>query len=62
LQAITWFTWKRVNNILYAGRQLELFRDISSDLWQTLRRPEEITPFPYLETPSYTTLRPRPRS
>lgn len=31
VQAITWFAWKRINNIVYAGRQLELFRDNSAD-------------------------------
>lgn len=57
LQAITWFTWKRINNILFKPQQLELFKDISLDLWKTLRSPEEIEPFPYLDKPSHTTLR-----
>lgn len=62
VQAIVWFAWKRIHNIRFAGykhRQLELYRDVTLDLWRTLRSPEDIPPFPYLETPSYTTLRPR---
>lgn len=45
LQAITWFTWKRVHRIIYGGRQLELFTDRSGDFWRTLRRPEDIKPY-----------------
>lgn len=38
VQAITWFTWKRINRIVYPGRQLELFRDNSADMWKTFHR------------------------
>lgn len=47
-QAIAWFAWKRINRILYQG-QLELWGD-ASDLWKTLRSPEEIKPFTPGET------------
>jgi hypothetical protein len=56
VQGITWFTWKRINNIVYAGRQLELFNDNSADLWATLRNPATIRPFDYFDKPSYSTL------
>ncbi len=57
VQGITWFTWKRLNDIVYAGRQLELFRDNSADLWATLRDPETVLPYPYFKTPSPSTLK-----
>jgi hypothetical protein len=45
VQAITWFAWKRVNNILYPGRQFELYKDVSSDFWKTIVDPESIATF-----------------
>lgn len=56
VQSITWFAWKRIHNIVYAGRQLTLFADNSADLWATLRDPSSIEPFPYFDEPSYSTL------
>jgi hypothetical protein len=52
VQAITWFTWKRVHSILFPGRQLELLRDNSADLWRTIVDPESIVPFEFLANPS----------
>lgn len=57
VQSITWFAWKRIHNIVYAGRQLLLFEDNSADLWATLRDPESVEPFPYFDEPHYSTLR-----
>lgn len=45
VQAITWFAWKRINKILYPGRQFELYRDASSDFWKTIVDPESIATF-----------------
>ncbi len=56
VQAITWFAWKRIHAILFPGRQLELFRDNSADLWRTLVDPESIVPFEFLAEPSPSTL------
>lgn len=51
LQAITWFTWKRINRIVYPGRQLNLFND-NSDLWRTFADADKIETYPYFEKPS----------
>lgn len=59
LQAITWFAWKRIHTIVYPGRQLELFRDISADLWKTLVDPRTIETFPFRTEPNPSKLRPR---
>lgn len=48
VQAITWFAWKRIHNILYPGRQFELFRDVSGDFWKTIVDPESIATFEFL--------------
>lgn len=56
IQAITWFTWKRIHNIQYPGRQLDLFRDNSADLWKTLADPKSIVPFEPFAEPSPSTL------
>lgn len=42
LQAITWFTWKRINEIKHPGRQWEMYLDVSRDFWRTLHSPEDI--------------------
>ncbi len=42
LQAITWFTWKRINNIVYTAPQLHLFDDRQNDFWQTLLTYENV--------------------
>lgn len=52
VQAITWFAWKRIHKILFPGRQLLLFRDISADTWRTFVDPSEIEPFEPLSVPS----------
>ncbi len=44
LQATTWFTWKRLNRIVYDG-QLDLFR--VSNQWQSVIRPDEVEEFPW---------------
>lgn len=56
VQSITWFAWKRIHKIHFPGRQLELFRDNSADLWRTLADPKEIQPFPFFASPSPSTL------
>jgi hypothetical protein len=43
LQAIVWFTWKRINRIVYDG-QFRLFD--REDCWRLIRQPDEIIPFP----------------
>lgn len=43
LQAMIWFTWKRINNIVYRP-QLNLFRR-ADDLWGLDLSPSEIQPF-----------------
>jgi hypothetical protein len=58
LQAITWFAWKRIHTIVYPGRQLELFRDVSADLWQTLVDPAAIDCYPFLTEDNPTKWRP----
>lgn len=45
LQSTLWFTWKRINNIIFKP-QLKLFAD--RDQWETLQAPEDIHPFPFL--------------
>jgi hypothetical protein len=45
LQAITWFTWKRINNIYYSPPQLHLWQDREGDLWRTLWDVEDIKPY-----------------
>jgi hypothetical protein len=47
VQAVCWFAWKRIQNILYTP-QLHLFR--AGDQWGLLRDPEDIKPFPIKET------------
>lgn len=48
LQSILWFTWKRINRIVYDG-QRELFNpDAADDLWKICRPIEEIKPFIYV--------------
>jgi hypothetical protein len=58
LQAILWFTWKRIHGI-YASSQLSLLTE-PGDVWQTLRRPEEIKPFTPVTLP-YALALPRKR-
>lgn len=61
VQAITWFTWKRVHAILYPGRQFELYRDVSADFWRTVVDPTEIETFPFLAEPERSTFnQPKP--
>lgn len=43
VQAIVWFTWKRIHRIL-ATSQLN-YLNTPGDVWQTLYRPEDIKPF-----------------
>ena len=43
LQAICWFTWKRINNIKYQS-QCSIFGD-TSDYWGLKIKPESIIPF-----------------
>lgn len=43
VQAILWFTWKRLGNVVYEP-QLRLFQD--GDQWETDVRPEDIKVFP----------------
>lgn len=57
VQAITWFAWKRLHSILAPARQLELFRDVTADFWQTFADAAEIEPYPYFTNPSISTLR-----
>ncbi len=53
VQAITWFTWKRLHNVFYQSPQLGLYQNHSADLWRTERKPEDIKPYPLLsETPT----------
>jgi hypothetical protein len=54
VQAITWFTWKRIHNIYYPGGQLEFFADRSADLWRTIQDPRDIKPLPLLPAPTPT--------
>jgi hypothetical protein len=42
LQAVLWFTWKRINNIVYRP-QMHLFRQ--HDQWGLVMRPEDIRDF-----------------
>lgn len=56
VQAIAWFSWKRMHRIFYPGRQLELFADNSADLWKTLVDPTTIEPLPFFDRPSPSTL------
>lgn len=44
LQAILWFTWKRLHRSKYIGSQLDLFR--LGDQWAQEIMPENIQPFP----------------
>lgn len=46
LQATLWFTWKRINNVLYTGDQLDVFADRESNHWGTIVDPARIRPFP----------------
>lgn len=46
LQAMLWFTWKRINRVLYSGDQLDVFADNGSNHWNTLIDPTTIKPFP----------------
>jgi hypothetical protein len=48
LQAITWFTWKRINNIIYKPQGHLFFGQ--DDYWQTLMKLEDIKPFEYGKT------------
>lgn len=57
VQAITWFTWKRIHNIFYPGGQLEFFADRSADLWRTIQDPADIVPYEYMAAPSPSNLR-----
>lgn len=43
LQAMLWFTWKRIHNVVYQP-QLDLFRE--NNQWGTLVDPAAIRPFP----------------
>lgn len=43
VQAVLWFTWKRVHNVVYDG-QLKLFSD--GDQWGLVVDPEKVKPFP----------------
>lgn len=43
LQAICWFTWKRINKIIYRP-QLSLLRPLD-DVWETLIRLEDLRPY-----------------
>jgi hypothetical protein len=43
LQAMLWFTWKRINNVIYKP-QLDMFRE--NNQWGTLVDPSTILPFP----------------
>jgi hypothetical protein len=45
LQAIIWFTWKRINKILFDGQQC-LFDFDNKNQWRLFREPESIKPFP----------------
>lgn len=47
LQAITWFTWKRINNIVYTPPQLGLFEDRTQDLWRTVLMLDDLKPYGY---------------
>jgi len=42
LQAILWFTWKRIHTVVYHAAQLPLF---GSDTWGLIEAPEQIKPF-----------------
>jgi hypothetical protein len=55
VQAITWFTWKRINRILFQS-QINLF-DNPADFWKTLADPRLIEPFPFLANGSFSTLK-----
>lgn len=44
VQAILWFTWKRLHRSKYVGCQLDLFR--AGDQWAQEILPENIQPFP----------------
>lgn len=43
LQAMLWFTWKRINNVIYSP-QLDMFRE--NNQWGSLVDPADIHPFP----------------
>lgn len=45
LQAMLWFTWKRINNVIYSP-QLDAFAD--GNHWGNLVDPDRIRPFPIL--------------
>jgi hypothetical protein len=44
LQAILWFTWKRVNKIIFKPQLSLLYGE---DQWRLIRSPEEIEPWPF---------------
>lgn len=46
LQATLWFTWKRINRVLYTGDQLDVFADRDGNHWGTIVDPARIRPFP----------------
>lgn len=46
LQAMLWFTWKRIHNVIYTGDQLDAFADLDGNHWGTSIDPARIRPFP----------------
>lgn len=52
LQGMLWFTWKRINNVLYRP-QMQMFRP--GDHWGLCLKPEDIKPFKTGEEKSWLT-------
>lgn len=46
LQAMLWFTWKRIHRVIYAGDQLDVFADRDGNHWNTIIDPAQVNPFP----------------
>lgn len=44
LQAVTWFTWKRIHRVVF-NSQLHLYRAIANDQWMLDLLPDDIKPF-----------------